>query len=802
MKPPEAPRSPAPPTRALASLGSLSFAVQAALDPDALVHALSEHVLDLAGADQFILLLLDDETGDLEGHSFERDLAGARRVRLAPNPHGFLGQVLRRETLVVDDPAQTSPVGRDELGWSGAAPATIVGLPVLVGTSLLGVAALGYRRPRLLTDRRRRTLLFLADQVGLAVDRIRTRAELDAATRRLEEARAALQRSDQSKSDLISIVSHEMRTPLTAIKAYTESLLDNIDRPSFAMQEKFLTVINEECDRLARMVNDVLDLSRLDSGHRRLRAEPLTIRAVVADVLPTIEPVLQEKMLRFQLELPTDLPLVEADLDLLKQVFVNLIHNAAKFSPAEQEIIVRAERAGDCLRIAVEDRGRGIPPDHLPRVFDRFYRVEGGGERVGGTGLGLAIVKSAVELHGGTIRVESEVGAGTRFVFELPLTQSGIRKLVQSLEPLFVQPDLRAVLQQCVVMVAEVMEAKIVSFMFLDEEGVELRIEASHGLDADTAARTRVKVGDSIAGWVAQTSEPLLVRDVEEDRRFRKMNHPQYETRSLLCVPLQISGVTVGVVNANNKVGGTPFDEDDLRLLTALVSRAASALARLHTAPAEADVAATLARLRAVVRARRLRTLPSTQRAFKLATEMGRRLALPAEEIDVLGYVARVHDVGMLAVDEERWSSPRAWGESEHREVEAHPQSAVRMLRPLEFAARVNEIILAHHEHVDGRGYPRGLRGEQIPLASRIVAAVDAFESLTVGRPYREPVSDQEALAELRRAAGTQFDPDVVACLAAIVTERAGQTEQADRAAGHAPAPASAARPAKTGGGA
>lgn len=800
MKPPEAPRASAPPVRALASLGSLSFAVQAALDPDALVQALSEHVLDLAGADQFILLLLDDETGELDGHSFERDLAGARRVRLAPDPSGFLGQILRRETLVVDDPTQTSPVGRNELGWSGAPPATIVGLPVLVGTSLLGVAALGYRRPRPLTDRRRRTLLFLADQIGLAVDRIRTRAELDTATRRLEEARTALQRSDQSKSELISIVSHEMRTPLTAIKAYTESLLDNIDQPSFSMQQKFLSVINEECDRLARMVNDVLDLSRLDSGHRRLRAEPLTLRAVVADVLPTVEPVLQEKMLRFQADLPSDLPPVEADLDLLKQIFVNLIHNAAKFSPAEQEILVRAEQVGDRLRIAVEDRGRGIPPDHLPRVFERFYRVEGGGERVGGTGLGLAIVKSAVELHGGTIRAESEVGAGTRFVFELPLTQGGIRKLIQSLEPLFVQPDLRAVLQQCVVMVAEVMEAKIVSFMFLDEEGGELGIQACHGLDADTAARTRVRVGDSIAGWVAQTAEPLLVRDVEEDRRFRKMNHPQYETRSLLCVPLQISGVTIGVVNANNKVGGTPFDEDDLRLLTAIVSRVAAALDRLHAAPDAADVAATLASLRAVVRARRLRTLPSTQRAFKLATEVGRRLALPQDEIDVLGYVARVHDVGMLAVDEERWSSPRAWGEQEHREVEAHPQSAVRILRPLEFAAKVNEIILAHHEHVDGRGYPRGLRGEKIPLAARIVAAIDAFESLTVGRPYRDPVSDQEALAELQRAAGSQFDAEVVACLVVIVNERASLVDPAGRTESK-PAPhVATARPAKTGG--
>jgi HD-GYP domain-containing protein (c-di-GMP phosphodiesterase class II) len=198
----------------------------------------------------------------------------------------------------------------------------------------------------------------------------------------------------------------------------------------------------------------------------------------------------------------------------------------------------------------------------------------------------------------------------------------------------------------------------------------------------------------------------------------------------------------------------------------------AGALERLHANPVESDVAATLASLRAVVRARRLRTLPSTQRAFKMATELGRRLSLPPDEIEVLGYVARVHDVGMLAVGEDRWASPNAWGETEHRDVEGHPQSSVRLLRPLEFATHVNEIILAHHEHMDGSGYPRGLRGEQIPLAARIVAAVDAFESLTVGRPYRDPVNDEQALAELRRVAGSQFDPSVVEALVAIVTER------------------------------
>jgi signal transduction histidine kinase len=541
----EAPRASAAPVRVLERLGSLSFALQTATDPGTLFHALAGHVLELAAADHFALLLLNDETGDLEGYAYERDRAGARGLAVSPDVGGFLRAVLHRETLLTRVPSELEQAACDEIGWSGDAPEALVGMPILVGTTLLGVTVVGYRRPRSLTDRRRRTLLFLADQIGLAVDRLRARSELHATARRLEEAHATIRRMDQQKSDLISVVSHEMRTPLTAIKAYTESLLDNVGSPSVEMQHRFLHVINEESDRLARMVNDVLDLSRMESGRHRLRAEPLAVSAVVEDALPTVAPALQEKRLHVRVDIDPSVPWIDSDVDLLKQVFVNLIHNAAKFSPEGREVVVRGTSLGDRVRLEVEDNGNGIPPEKLPHVFERFYRVEdGSGVRSVGTGLGLAIVKSVIDLHGGTIHVESEVGKGTRFVFELPIRQQGFPMLIRSLEPLFVQPDRRDVLQQCVTMVAEVMEAQIVSFMFFDETGSELRIQASHGLDIDTVARTRVRVGDSIAGWVAHGGEPLLVADIETDRRFRKMSHPQYETRSLLGVPLQIAGET------------------------------------------------------------------------------------------------------------------------------------------------------------------------------------------------------------------------------------------------------------------
>ena len=794
MSPREEHRTPngAGPVRLLPSLSSLSFAIQSAFDAQGLVAAVAEHVIDLAHADTFSLLLLDYETGELEGDHFERGRRGpAGHSRLSPRAGGFLAQVLRRETLIVEDPLRIAETEREELRWRGASIQVLVGVPIIVGTNLLGVALLGYNRSVKPTDRRRRALLFLADQIGLAIDRIGIRADLESKNLLLEETRHSLKRLDEMKSELISVVSHELRTPLTSIKAYTETLLDNVHNPSFTMQERFLGIIDEECDRLSRMVNDVLDLSRMDSGRRKLRTEQFALDRLLDEVLPTVQPQFSSKRLAIARDLAPDLPLLEGDIDLLKQVLVNLINNAAKFSPEDSTVTLRAARVGDRIQIAVEDQGMGIPPEKLGRVFERFYRVEEAGtERIGGTGLGLAIVKSAVELHGGSIRVESEIGKGSRFVVELPCEQGGFRNLMRSLSPFFEVPELQSLLGSSVEMIAEVMDSSIVSLMFFNDEGTELLIRAAHGLDPDTVARVRVKPGASIAGWVASTSESLLVNDIENDRRFRKLNHPQYETKSLLCVPLTIAGETVGVVNVSSRTSGQEYDADDLGLLVAISKRVGKVLERIRLAEDAGDLYTTLNTIRTVIRTKRSRALWNSRRSFKLATDLGRRLGLVEEDVEVLAYVARVHDVGMLAIGEDVRLSGRRWTEQERRQVEGHPRDGVRLLQPIEFGSRANEIILCHHEHYDGGGYPRGLAREQIPVASRILAVIDAYEAMTLGRPYRDAIPEADALAELARCSGTQFDPRVVEEFARLLSEQAPPRRQEsarDRIPGVAP---------------
>jgi len=772
-------RGHAAPYRPLPSFSSLSLAVQSAIDRPSLIAAVAQHALELARADTFALLLLDYETGELEGDSFERDIEGPiGHGRVVPAPGGFLAQILRREMISVDAPAAIAPADPEPLHPRGLAPETLIGVPILVGTTLLGVALLGYRRRVQPVARLRRVLHLLADQIGLALDRIRTRAELETKSTALEEARAGLRRADEAKTDLISVVSHELRTPLTAIKAYTETLLDNVDNPEFNVRGRFLSIIDEECDRLTRMVNDVLDLSRMDSGKRKLRPESFELSRLVQDVLPTVEPALHAKDLRFSYSEETDLPAVEADPDLLKQVLVNLIHNAAKFTREHTTVTVAAARRGERFELRVEDEGEGIPAEDLPRVFDRFYRVEpSGGTHSTGTGLGLAIVKSVVELHGGIIRVESEPGRGTRFVMDLPMAQRGFRTLVRSLEEFLEKPELRQLLKSCVEMIAEVMEARIVSLMFYTEDASELVIRAAIGLDTDVVARSRVKAGSSIAGWVAQTAEHLLVNDIENDRRFRRLNHPQYESKSLLCVPLRVEGETVGVVNVSSRATGPNFDRDDLNLLAAISKRVGTAIERARASEA-GELAGTLQTIRTVIRAKRMSALRSSRRGFKLATQLGRRLGLPEEDLEVLGYVARVHDVGMLAVGVGLLDSAHRLSDEERDALTRHPQEGIRVLRPIEFTSKVNEIILAHHEHWDGHGYPRGLAGQEIPLGARILAVVDAFESMTIGRPYRDALPEAEARAELLRCAGSQFDPRVCEVFEALLRE--SQAERGD----------------------
>lgn len=226
-----------------------------------------------------------------------------------------------------------------------------------------------------------------------------------------------LRKLDQMKSEFVSNVSHELRTPLTSIKAYTEALADMaVD----AQQKEFLKVIDEESNRLLALIEDLLSLSRIESGRLRLRPEPAHLGQLAQDIMGVAK--VQSDKHKITLDIAPDLPLTMLDPDRIKEVLINLVSNAVKYSPAGGEVKVKICKEEGVLRIDISDQGIGIPEEHLGKIFDQFYRVDSSlTAQISGTGLGLAIVKSMVEAHSGTIRVASTPGEGSTFSVFLPI---------------------------------------------------------------------------------------------------------------------------------------------------------------------------------------------------------------------------------------------------------------------------------------------------------------------------------------------------------------------------------------------
>ena len=230
---------------------------------------------------------------------------------------------------------------------------------------------------------------------------------------------SALKRLERIRKDFVANVSHELRTPVTVIKGYTETLQKSGIGTAPETMERFLTVIHTHADRLANLIGDLLTLSELESAGYTLALHPVALQEVAATASMLLEQKAAEKEITINPGSLSGLRIL-ADTGRLEQVLVNLLDNAVKYTPPGGTIDLFAREAGDEVEVAVRDSGQGIPPQDLPRIFERFYRVDAARSRQeGGTGLGLAIVKHIVQLHGGSVRVESVPGKGTTFFFTL-----------------------------------------------------------------------------------------------------------------------------------------------------------------------------------------------------------------------------------------------------------------------------------------------------------------------------------------------------------------------------------------------
>jgi two-component system, OmpR family, phosphate regulon sensor histidine kinase PhoR len=238
---------------------------------------------------------------------------------------------------------------------------------------------------------------------------------------------SAIRQTERMRRDFVANVSHELRTPLSAIKGYAETLLDGTLQEDPDVAQEFVTVIFKHANRLSALVEDLLDLSKLETENFQPEVEPLALAPLIDRVVTLAFDNAAAKQIRVRQLVPADFPAVLGNMNNLEQVFTNLVDNAIKYTPELGQVKVSAEtttnRDGKPLaQISIRDTGIGIEPKHIPRLFERFYRVDKARSRdMGGTGLGLSIVKHIILYHGGEIWVESQPNEGSAFIFTLPL---------------------------------------------------------------------------------------------------------------------------------------------------------------------------------------------------------------------------------------------------------------------------------------------------------------------------------------------------------------------------------------------
>ena len=569
--------------------------------------------------------------------------------------------------------------------------------------------------------------------VVVALENARLVQSLNTHGRELEAANRRMGELNQLKSSFLSAVSHELRTPLTSIHAYLDSLRDDLsERAGLDAPLRFVGILEEEARRLNDLIDSVLSFSHLERGSNPMEFKLLDAREPVRIAAEALRPLAEAKKVSLETDVQDADIRIEADLDLLKQLLLHLGGNAVKFTAPGGRVRIAAQAdEGRGLVLTVSDSGIGIPENQLDRVFERFYQVDQSlVRRFGGTGLGLALCKSIVEVHGGSITVESVVGEGSTFTVRLPKRAP---QRAHAPETGGAPQDADEALRLLLAVTASV----------LGVDRVALFTPAG-----TNAARLKCSVG--------LPERALKGQDLAADRGLVHAGetYPPLGDGPVAAVPLKFEGRTVGALAA--AFAAEP-DRAVLDLMERLGERVAHVLARAQQAAEAQEVLAHAAEaLRGEVTRLSLGRAASSDRV-RLARRLADVLGLPGEDAACV-----------------------AWAAASEATEEALAETSAEDDRP----EAVRRILAHRHERVDGTGTPQGLVGDEIDVGARILAVAGAFGD------GADRDKARARIAELRSRAGREFDPMVVEALVLVGIEEGwldrgwalGSSEAADAA--------------------
>ncbi len=324
--------------------------------------------------------------------------------------------------------------------------------------------------------------------------------------------------------------------------------------------------------------------------------------------------------------------------------------------------------------------------------------------------------------------------------------------------------ELKKLLDSILQISTDTLNAEAGSIFLVDEEKNELVIAAATGEKKEKIKEIRVPVGVGVVGWVVREEKPVLIADAQKDPRFYKQadQKTEFVTRSIIAVPLKTKEKVTGVVEVLNKKNSELFNEEDMGLLQALANQAAVAIenAKLYENLRQFFLN-TVKTLAAAIETKDIYTRGHSERVTEFSLLIAKEMGFSDKEMENVRLAAILHDIGKIGVDESILRKPAKLTNEEFAEVKKHPTNGVKILESIPELKEIIPAMKHHHERYDGNGYPDGLAGKNIPYIARIISIADTFDAMSSDRPYRKGLPFETCIEEIRRCAGTQFDPDI-----------------------------------------
>jgi signal transduction histidine kinase len=403
----------------LTALGEVGRAVSSSLDLETVLTTIVSRAVELSGLDGGVVFEYDDDAEEFVQRAQTETggaLAEARRTNRIRKGEGVLGQTaITLESVQVSDitlPGAYAGRLRENLIESGVR--AILAVPMVYEGRLIGCLGVTRNQPGNFPNETIELLRTFATQSALAIQNARLFHEIEVKSRQLEAA-------SQHKSEFLANMSHELRTPLNAIIGFSEVLGERMFGELNEKQDEYLKDIHASGQHLLSLINDILDLSKIEAGRMELELTDFDLSMTIENALTLVRERAARHGIALRHEIDPDLGQIQGDERKLKQVLLNLLSNAIKFTPEGGRIDVRAALVDGMAEVAVADTGVGIAPEDQEAIFEEFRQVGTAAKKVEGTGLGLALSRKFIELHGGRIWVESRVGVGSTFTFTIPV---------------------------------------------------------------------------------------------------------------------------------------------------------------------------------------------------------------------------------------------------------------------------------------------------------------------------------------------------------------------------------------------